>query len=211
MQDKLWQGAGKLLNERLGHGCAAVRTNPPGRQIPSAQAVAQIGTQQAQLVHGRHHQCVGHLLICRQAQKGPDLKLRQDERAAPAAQHGQQVGDEASDVACRCCHNRSLCCTESEAVPVVQNRMDKVQMREHRSLRPPGRARRIENDCACILLWRGYRDASGSVEQLIVRTATGRAAAGGVAVWEVPDTEAPRQVRQLLKRRQSPGQAVRGR
>ena len=136
------------------HGCAAVGTHAPGGQVDAVK----LGAQHAQVVHGRHHQGMGHALALGQLQKRRSFELRHDDQLARAQHQGGDQSDQASHMAQGHGGHRTVLRAQAHGNLVVHGRVHQAQVGEHGALGPTGGARGVQNHRRVFFVHRRHVD-----------------------------------------------------
>ena len=132
---------GEAADGRLRHRRTAVDAEPPRPQIEAAQ----VRLQQAQAIHGRHHQRVGDLFLLRELQEFAPLEFGQRGDGAAQRQQGQHRAAQAGHVGPGNAKHRALSLAHLVDLAPVKARVHRIEVREHRALGLAGSARGVQD------------------------------------------------------------------
>ncbi len=163
-------------------------------------APREVGREQAELVHRRHHQRVRDPLGLDAGEEIGGLELGHDDDRRADMDHRRDGRDQAGDVARRHRERAAVVGPEVHAGGEVQDRVDDVEVRQHRALGRSGRPRGVEDDGGVFL-----GDGDGTVQAAFCAPSWRSASGLGHCRRAVVDGDAPAQARHLAPVRDAIG------
>ena len=144
---------GKTPDARFGHGRTAVGAYSPAAEIKARE----VWLQQAQAVHGGHHQRMRDAFLLGQQQKLAALEFRHHHQRAAHVKERHEHTAQPGHMRPGYAEQGALVARQVVRVFPVQAGMHDVQVRQHRALGFAGRARGVQNAEDVLLADRGQR------------------------------------------------------
>jgi hypothetical protein len=156
------------------------------------QEERSLGRDQAELVHRWNHQRVRDPLGLDAGEEAGSLELGHDDDRRADVDHRRDGRDQAGDVARRHRERAAVVGPQAHASGEVQDRVDDVEVAQHRALRRSGRPRCVEDDGGVFL-----GDGDGTVQAALPRAELAQRERAGHGRRAVVDGDAPAQARQV--------------